>query len=146
MLSCISYPLCSVRHICHDWPDTEAVKILKNLREAAQPYTRLVLHDMIMQHACADSDAEDIPVQGGLPPPPSPLLANWGRANAFSYTMDMQVRRPMYAFKCDAHCANIDDDRLPLEGAHFGRMARATGAERMETHTYQARQSTHGHL
>ncbi|VDB86470.1 unnamed protein product [Peniophora sp. CBMAI 1063] len=80
-----------VRHICHDWPDAEAVKILRNLREAAQLHTQLVLHDMIMQHACIDDDADDIPVRGGLPPPPSPLLANWGRANSYTYTMDMQM-------------------------------------------------------
>lgn len=83
-----------MRHICHDWPDAEATKILRHLREAALPSTHLVLHDMIVQHACIETDVSEIPVQGGLPPPPSPLLANWGRANSYTYTMDMQVNDP----------------------------------------------------
>ena len=69
------------------------MKILRRLREAAQPHTQLILQDFLMQHACSentgDAEASDL-----LVVPPEPLLANWGRANSEMYHMDMQVRRP----------------------------------------------------
>ncbi|KZV75021.1 S-adenosyl-L-methionine-dependent methyltransferase [Peniophora sp. CONT] len=85
-----------VRHVCHDWPDALAVKILQRLREAAQPNTKLILHDSIMQHACAEERNDDI--GNSLPAvPPEPLLANWGRANSEMYNMDMQMMAVYHA-------------------------------------------------
>lgn len=59
-----------MRFIVHNWADDPIIKILKHLRAAAKPDTRLVIFDTLMPHVCA--------VPGGLPPPPSPLLGNLG--------------------------------------------------------------------
>ncbi|VDB83099.1 unnamed protein product [Peniophora sp. CBMAI 1063] len=85
-----------LRHVCHDWPDSLAVKILRRLREAARPDTKLILHDSIMQHTCVEgrdgSGIKDLP-----PTAPEPLLANWGRANSEMYNMDMQMMAVYHA-------------------------------------------------
>ncbi|KAI0063931.1 S-adenosyl-L-methionine-dependent methyltransferase [Artomyces pyxidatus] len=59
-----------MRMIMHNWPDATSITILKHLRAAAAPSSKLVIFDMLMLHACPDP--------AGLPPPPYPLLANLG--------------------------------------------------------------------
>ena len=82
----------SLRHVCHDWPDSMATTILQQLRKAAQPHTRLIVHDTIIQYACTDPDN----TFNALKTPPEPLLANWGRANSEMYNMDIQVSSTPY--------------------------------------------------
>lgn len=80
-----------MRCILHDWPDNRCMQILKVLRAAAAPSSRLVVFEMIMTHACAyDGPFADVssPVKA-----PAPLLANLGVGGAGFMTMvDMQVR------------------------------------------------------
>ncbi len=74
-----------LRFVLHDWADGPNTKILKNLRAAVKPATRLVIFDSLMPHVCA--------VPGGPPPPPSPLLGNLGVGMGVFLTMlDLQVR------------------------------------------------------
>jgi hypothetical protein len=73
-----------LRFVLHDWADASNIKILKNLRAAAKPTTRLVIFDSLMPHVCA--------VPGGPPPPPSPLLGNVGAGGEFLTMLDLQVR------------------------------------------------------
>ena len=73
-----------LRFVLHDWPDAPNIKLLKNLRAAAKPTTRLVIFEALMPHVCA--------VPGGPPPPPSPLLGNVGAGGAFLTMLDLQVR------------------------------------------------------
>jgi hypothetical protein len=74
-----------LRFIVHDWADGPSIKILKNLRAAAKPATRLVIFDALMPHVCV--------VPGGSPPPPWPLLGNLGEGmGAFVTMLDMQVQ------------------------------------------------------
>lgn len=75
-----------LRAILHDWPDDECVQILKILREAATPETRLIISGFIIAYACPGAAGAD------EPRPPEPLLFNGGHANAFDYMIDMQVR------------------------------------------------------
>ncbi|KAH8981148.1 S-adenosyl-L-methionine-dependent methyltransferase [Lactarius akahatsu] len=73
-----------LRFIIHDWLDGPNIKILKHLRAAATPATRLVIFDALMPHVCA--------VPGGPPPPPSPLLGNLGAGmGAFLTMLDLQM-------------------------------------------------------
>ena len=70
------------------------MKILKQLRDAATPSTKLVILEMIMRHACHD-DTEDnatgitssVSIEA-----PNPLLPNWGAVNDIIYILDMVVR------------------------------------------------------
>ncbi|KAI0364981.1 O-methyltransferase [Pilatotrama ljubarskyi] len=43
-----------VTRVMHNWPDAECVKILSNLRAAAGPDTKLVLHEVILPLACPE--------------------------------------------------------------------------------------------
>ncbi|KAI0059128.1 S-adenosyl-L-methionine-dependent methyltransferase [Artomyces pyxidatus] len=73
-----------LRLVIHDWSTPKSIQILKNLRDAASPTSKLVIFDSIMPYACADSDS------AGPPPPPSPLLANLGVAlGGFITSMDL---------------------------------------------------------
>ena len=79
-----------VRAVLLDWPDEFCVQILRHLRDAATPETRLVLQDIITFHACPDPAAEGFK-QGLLSRPPEPILPNWGVANSYPYYLDMVV-------------------------------------------------------
>ncbi|KAF8060936.1 S-adenosyl-L-methionine-dependent methyltransferase [Lyophyllum atratum] len=65
-----------LRFIVHDWPDMENVKILKNIRDAASPSSKLVLFDIVISHACrkkpspfaGTSSSEQLPSIEILPP------------------------------------------------------------------------------
>ena len=69
--------------------------MLRHLRDAAGPTTKLLLVDMVLPHACYDdwADGQDaIPgAERTLAPEGSPLLANLGRASANGYQLDLSV-------------------------------------------------------
>ncbi|TFY69030.1 hypothetical protein EVG20_g3320 [Dentipellis fragilis] len=79
-----------VRTILHDWANQFCIKILRNLRKAATPNTRLLVVDNIISYACKEEAAKDIP-GAAMPLPPAPLLANWGPASSMSYLADIQM-------------------------------------------------------
>jgi hypothetical protein len=64
-----------MRMITHDWPKPKAVQILKQLRDAAQPSTKLILFDHIMPYACPDPN---VPAEKRMKAP-WPMLANLGQ-------------------------------------------------------------------
>lgn len=74
----------------HDWSDKYCHQILRHLRDAAAPYTTLVVVDMLMDYACVDEDLKSIP-GSVVAPMPAPLLANGGCASANSYLQDIQI-------------------------------------------------------
>jgi len=80
-----------LRHVCHDWAEAYVIKILKHLREAARPHTKLLIGDHIVPYACPDdTDAGELPGAVKTLAPP-PLLANLGRANIMTYGIDQNV-------------------------------------------------------
>ena len=80
-----------VRQVIHDWPDKECLEILRHLRDAATPHTRLMIIDNLMSYACVEEDLRTIPgAERELPP--APLLPNGGHSSTFAYTEDMLVR------------------------------------------------------
>ena len=80
-----------MRMILHDWADNYCLQILRLLREAAAPNSRLLIVDSIMSYACEDTTiAKDIPGGSGLVPP-EPLLPNWGYANILAHLINIQV-------------------------------------------------------
>ncbi|KAF8954812.1 O-methyltransferase [Flammula alnicola] len=83
-----------VRTVCHDWPDDLVVKILGNLRSAANSSTRLILADYIMPYACP---ADALPTSGTVHDPtasngPRPLLNNLGKAGFNAYYIDITMQ------------------------------------------------------
>ncbi|KIP10249.1 hypothetical protein PHLGIDRAFT_85462 [Phlebiopsis gigantea 11061_1 CR5-6] len=77
-----------VRQVLHDWPDKQCLDILRQLRGAATPNTRLIIIDNLMSYACVEEELRNIPgALRDLPPPP--LLPNGGHSSTFAYTEDM---------------------------------------------------------
>jgi len=79
-----------MRVVIHDWPDAESLKILKNIRTAASPSSRLILFELCIQHVCPD--AEYVRYSGDTKSVPYPLLAIVGKGNDTYTNIDMQVR------------------------------------------------------
>lgn len=82
-----------LRVVIHDWSDEDAAQILRHLRNAAGPLSKLVIFDSLARHTCEDPNLEGL----GLPKAPYPLLANLGVAGeGFPTALDMNV--------CDSTC------------------------------------------
>jgi hypothetical protein len=80
-----------LRGVTHDWPDTYVKIILKELRAAAQPFTKLILSDYLVLYASSSGNLfSDIP-GADVPSPPYPLLRNTGDANNRTVVADLQV-------------------------------------------------------
>ncbi|KAI0341313.1 O-methyltransferase [Trametopsis cervina] len=82
----------TMRNILHDWSDDYSVKILRHLRDAADPHTQLVVVDSIISYACAEPEPKhNIAVVSNDTAPPAPLLPNRGIGNVVPYLADMQM-------------------------------------------------------
>lgn len=85
-----------MKHILHDWSAEWSIKILKQLRAAAQPNTKLVLLESIIPLAChdpANEDGVDELIPGAkIAEAPAPLLPNYGEAKMMPYIADLGVR------------------------------------------------------
>jgi hypothetical protein len=80
-----------LRYIAHNWPDGAMKRVLKQLRESAQPTTRLLIMDWLVSYAAPNVGAfPDIPGSES-PPVPKPLLANLGIVGGLINIIDLQV-------------------------------------------------------
>jgi hypothetical protein len=80
-----------MRFITHDWPDKHAKNILKQLRAAAQSYTKLIVYEFLVSYA-APSNEKYAHIPGAeLPLPPYPLLPNLGPVSNATMLADLQV-------------------------------------------------------
>ncbi|KAF4581763.1 hypothetical protein EYR40_002781 [Pleurotus pulmonarius] len=73
-----------LRHVLHDWPDDDCVKILENVKKSMSPQSKLLINEFVPQYI----------VRGGLAShtqAPTPLLANYGVANKRLYQQDMNM-------------------------------------------------------
>ncbi|KAL0578011.1 hypothetical protein V5O48_003961 [Marasmius crinis-equi] len=73
-----------LRHITHNWQDKQAEEILRNLRSAASPSSKLIILDSLATYTCE--------VPSSSPQAPYPLLANFGVAGAgWDTALDIQM-------------------------------------------------------
>ncbi|KAF8501363.1 S-adenosyl-L-methionine-dependent methyltransferase [Gautieria morchelliformis] len=72
-----------MRFIVHDWPDAESIKILKNIRAAASPTSKLILFENCVEYACLDPAHSSESRKA----PPYPLLPNLGMGGGAYLTM-----------------------------------------------------------
>ncbi|KAJ7028950.1 S-adenosyl-L-methionine-dependent methyltransferase [Mycena alexandri] len=79
-----------LRMIMHDWSDEYCIKILRSLRAVADESTKLLLVDNIVSYACSESLSKGI-AGAERPPPPSPLLPNFGHAGIVAYYTDLTM-------------------------------------------------------
>ncbi|KAL0952690.1 hypothetical protein HGRIS_006929 [Hohenbuehelia grisea] len=79
-----------LRLIVHDWPQAESIKILKHIRAAAKPTTKLIIFESIVPHACPETSP--LLAKASVPSAPAPLLANFGIGlGGFVTMIDMQM-------------------------------------------------------
>ncbi|KAF9449490.1 S-adenosyl-L-methionine-dependent methyltransferase [Macrolepiota fuliginosa MF-IS2] len=82
------------RVVFHDWDDIHVIQILKHLRSAASPESRLVVADYITPFSISAS----IPQAGSVKTStstfdiPTPLLSNLGKASANTYYVDIAMQ------------------------------------------------------
>ncbi|KAL6704829.1 hypothetical protein ACN47E_007633 [Coniothyrium glycines] len=78
-----------MRHVIHDWPDAEALKILQNTAAKMKSSTKLLLceHVVFPSYRKSTKDGIDEETDGFVAP--RPLLANWG--NTDTSRLDLQV-------------------------------------------------------
>ncbi|EGO18879.1 hypothetical protein SERLADRAFT_480559 [Serpula lacrymans var. lacrymans S7.9] len=76
-----------LRHIIHDWPDAEATVILRNVRQAMAPHSRLLIQDYVMLSASREDDN----VRHNATVAPKPLLPNYGAGNMRLYQSDLSM-------------------------------------------------------
>lgn len=124
-----------VRAVMHDWSDKYAVQILRHLREAAAPDTRLMIADSLMAYACVNKELEDIPGATVLLPP-APLLPNGGHASVMRSLLDVHVRRFCFPQArhgvAHGHRDVLDDGVVERQGAYYYRVSRDHAASRVE--------------
>ncbi|KAJ7845650.1 O-methyltransferase [Mycena olivaceomarginata] len=80
-----------LRWVMHDWADPSAVRILKHLRDAATPQTRLITVDIILPYTCHDTSSTRQIAGAAFPSAPAPLLPNMGAASNMKYWLDLQM-------------------------------------------------------
>lgn len=83
-----------LRFIIHDWADSIATQILRLLREAAAPSTKLILIERIIPYACKVARKGSTAIPGsedGAVNVPTPLLPNLGVVNLNGYLCDIQM-------------------------------------------------------
>lgn len=79
-----------LRNIIHDWPDDEALLILRNVREALGPNSRVLIHDYVLRGLSrkqAQIEADTL----GADVAPEPMLPNYGVGNIRAYEQDMTM-------------------------------------------------------
>ncbi|KAJ7178588.1 S-adenosyl-L-methionine-dependent methyltransferase [Mycena crocata] len=75
-----------LRHVLHDWPNPTCQTILKSVRSAMKPSSRLLIHELVLQHVVRDSKYEQI-----FDVAPEPLLPNYGVGNVRPYAQDITM-------------------------------------------------------
>ncbi|KAI0066568.1 S-adenosyl-L-methionine-dependent methyltransferase [Artomyces pyxidatus] len=72
-----------MRHIIHDWPDADCVKILRNIHSVMHPDSRILIHEYILPNPAQ---------KGGVgADAPAPLLPNYGAGAKRAYLQDINM-------------------------------------------------------
>ncbi|KAF8839427.1 S-adenosyl-L-methionine-dependent methyltransferase [Paxillus ammoniavirescens] len=79
-----------LRNIIHDWPDQESALILRNVRQALGPHSRVLIHDYVLRQLNrkqAEVEAATFEVAVA----PEPMLPNFGVGSMRMYQQDMTM-------------------------------------------------------
>ncbi|KAI0044137.1 S-adenosyl-L-methionine-dependent methyltransferase [Auriscalpium vulgare] len=75
-----------IRQIIHDWPLEDCVTILKNVRAAMKPGSRILVHEYIVPSNFPSKSGD-----AGVESAPKPLLPNFGYGNTRTYLQDVHM-------------------------------------------------------
>ncbi|KIJ09826.1 hypothetical protein PAXINDRAFT_86916 [Paxillus involutus ATCC 200175] len=79
-----------LRNIIHDWPDQESTLILRNVRKALEPHSRVLIHDYVLrQLSRKQAEVESATFQVSVAP--EPMLPNFGVGSMHMYQQDMTM-------------------------------------------------------
>ena len=85
-----------LRFVIHDWPNTHARQILKQLQASSQPSTKLILCDFLVPYAIS-SNAQFLDIPGyEVTTTPYPLLPNAGTTSNQIMMANLQVFRACF--------------------------------------------------
>ncbi|KAG1813517.1 S-adenosyl-L-methionine-dependent methyltransferase [Suillus subaureus] len=76
-----------LRNIIHNWQDRDAMTILRNIRKAMGPNSRVLIHDCVLLRTVREPEFGT----DGLSTAPEPMLPNFGAGTHRSYQMDMTM-------------------------------------------------------
>ncbi|KAG1724992.1 S-adenosyl-L-methionine-dependent methyltransferase [Suillus lakei] len=76
-----------MRSIIHNWPDAEATTILRNIRQAMGPNSRVLIHDCVISQTLQEPGV----ATNGLSIAPEPMLPNFGAGSHRTYQMDLTM-------------------------------------------------------
>ncbi|KAG2126909.1 S-adenosyl-L-methionine-dependent methyltransferase [Suillus clintonianus] len=76
-----------LRHIIHNWRDTEATMILRNIRKAMGPNSRVLIHDPVIFHTLQQPDMGT----DKLSVAPEPMLPNFGAGSHRTFQTDLTM-------------------------------------------------------
>ncbi|TFK36164.1 S-adenosyl-L-methionine-dependent methyltransferase [Crucibulum laeve] len=97
-----------LKHIIHDWPDADCIKILSGVKKAMAPHSRVMIHEYILQYANrVPADKSDFQQA------PEPLLPNYGAGRIRQYNLDIDMM------------AVLNSEERTVE--HFKRLGEAAG-------------------
>lgn len=76
-----------LRHIIHNWPDAEATTILRNIRKAMGPNSRVLIHDCVIFHTFQKPGVGT----KGMSVAPEPMFPNFGAGSHNTYQTDLTM-------------------------------------------------------
>ncbi|GLB39351.1 putative S-adenosyl-L-methionine-dependent methyltransferase [Lyophyllum shimeji] len=76
-----------LKNIMHDWPTKECIQILRNVRKALKPDSRVLIHEYVLAHA----DRKSADAGSAFTPAPEPLLPNYGVGRIRQYNLDLDM-------------------------------------------------------
>lgn len=79
-----------LRNIIHDWPDEESLLILRNVRKAMGPHSRVLIHDYVVRQVNREQAALEAS-KFGATMAPEPMLPNFGVGNIRMYQQDVTM-------------------------------------------------------
>ncbi|OJA11684.1 hypothetical protein AZE42_10532 [Rhizopogon vesiculosus] len=83
----VYYYLIKLRSILHNWPDAEAITILRNIRKTMKPNSRVLIHDCVLFRTVQDPGVG----VNGFSVAPQPMLPNFGAGSHRAYQLDMAM-------------------------------------------------------
>jgi len=75
-----------LKNIIHDWPDKSCVQILRGVRDAMKPSSRVLVQEFVLQHADRVADNSSAFKQA-----PKPMLPNYGVGKIRQYNLDIDM-------------------------------------------------------
>ncbi|KAK1215011.1 hypothetical protein PQX77_022396 [Marasmius sp. AFHP31] len=79
-----------MKNVIHNWSDSEAITILRNVANVMKTQSRLLIHELILKHVYSEPSTIKSKTVG-IESAPAPLLPNYGTGNIRHYNLDVSM-------------------------------------------------------